>query len=227
MMTTVLDGNTLLKQVDGKFGAPMGRRNITDNPTATVTLFRLRVVDECYDVGGAYWGMSEDNPVYGAIGEGFEHFQWAKTLADAKVALLKEFPELTVNTSEVNDDFVAAYIRCAMWSSNDESTESGGVPIDQNYGPDDLDEDSRAKMVEDCRQFLEKCGHLITQENLLKSGNPFEHAGNDFWLTRNGHGSGFLDGDWVDEVDQQLYDLSHEFGESYLSVEEDGKVYCD
>lgn len=51
-------------------------------------------------------------------------------------------------------------------------------------------------------------------------------AGHDFWLTRNGHGVGFLDRDELSEADQKrLTEASKEFGECYLYVGDDGKLY--
>ena len=35
------------------------------------------------------------------------------------------------------DDFTLAYIECALWASNDDSTPQGGDPLDSNYGIDD------------------------------------------------------------------------------------------
>lgn len=87
------DGNKLLSRVDCKYGAPMGRRTIKDNTSAKVRLFRVRMVDYAYDVGGAYWGMSV-MPVYAAIGEGFQFFTRAMDREHAKVRIQGEFPNL-------------------------------------------------------------------------------------------------------------------------------------
>jgi hypothetical protein len=51
-----------------------------------------------------------------------------------------------------------------------------------------------------------------------------EKAGHNFWLTREGHGSGFWDED-MDEVGERLTELSEKFGEGGLYVGDDGKVY--
>ena len=185
----MIDGNTLLSDVGSKFGAPMGRSTIEDNPKATVTLFRVRFVDGDYDCGGAYWGGG--TPIYAAIGDDFQYFVRAKTLDEAKTQILDSYPDLTIQTTEVNDDFVTAYIEAALWSSNDEADESGGEPLDSNYSAEDLDPKAREEMVEDCRKFLAEFGHLITEENCPK-GKVFEQAGHDFWLNRNGHGCGIF-----------------------------------
>jgi len=222
----MIDANTLLSDVGSSRGAPMGRRNIEDNPKATVTLFRMRMVDDCYDVGGAYWGMG--NPMYAAVGEGFEFYQRAESLAAAKTELLNSYPDLNIKMTEVNDDFLAGYIEVALAFTNDESDESGGDPIDQNYSADDISPELMKKMVEDCQNFLHQCGHLITDENCLYKGcSAMSYAGHDFWLTRCGHGCGFWDGDWAEPAATTLTEVSQgeDFGECWLEVGDDGKIY--
>lgn len=220
----MIDGNTLLSDVGSKFGAPMGRMNVTDNPTATVTLFRVRMVDGDYDAGGAYWGGG--TPLYAAIGEGFQFYVRAENLDSARMQILELNPNLTIQTTEVNDDFVDGYITAMLYSTNDESEpETGGVPLDQNYSRDDIDPELMATIIEDCRQFLEQCGHLLTEENWLGKGEMMENAGYDFWMNRNGHGCGFWDGDWADPAGNTLSDACKEFGECYICVGEDGKIY--
>lgn len=219
-MATIFDPNSLLAHVGSNRGAPMGRPTIAENPEATVLLFRVRFVDGDYDAGGAYWGGGKNvDPIYAAIGDGFQTFVRAPNLEAARVQILESHPDLTIQTSPVNDDFLAAYIEAALWSSNDDED----VPIDSNYGPDDLSPELLAEMTEDCRLFLEQHGHLITAEN-CRTGNYLSQAGHDFWLNRNGHGCGFWDGDWQDEVGEKLSEACEAFGESNLYVN-DGKIY--
>ena len=87
-----VDPNKLLEKLDCKYGSPMGRRTIKDNPAAKVRLFRMKMVDSCYDVGGAYWGMG--TPIYVAIGEGFQAFTRQHSREDAKTYFKEEFPDL-------------------------------------------------------------------------------------------------------------------------------------
>jgi hypothetical protein len=51
-------------------------------------------------------------------------------------------------------------------------------------------------------------------------------GGHDFWLTRNGHGAGFWDGDWPEEVGKRLTEASKKYGEVYLYVQ-DGKIFSN
>lgn len=89
-----MDGNKLLSDVSSKYGAPMGRRNITESTNGKVRLFRVRMVDGCYDVGGAYWGMG--TPLYAAIGDGFQYFCRAMSRSLARSQVLSEFPDLKI-----------------------------------------------------------------------------------------------------------------------------------
>lgn len=103
-----------------------------------------------------------------------------------------------------------AYITAALWSSNDESDESGGDPLDKNYGPGDVAAATKAKMRADVVKFL--------TENWRDIDGKYRRAGRDFWLTRNGHGAGFWDGDWPKGVEDRLTAASKRFGETNLFV---------
>jgi len=115
------------------------------------------------------------------------------------------------------DDFTLAYIECALWSSNDESTPEGGVPLDSNYGIHDLHPDALAAITDDCRKFQ--------KEHAADISGDLSAAGHDFWLTRNGHGAGFWDGDWPKDAGDRLTAASEKLGEVYLYVGDDGKLY--
>ncbi len=116
------------------------------------------------------------------------------------------------------DEFTQAYIECALWSTNDESDASGGVPMDDHYWIEDIDPDTLAKMVADCQQF--QAEH---REDIC---NDVEGAGHDFWLTRNGHGAGFWDGDWPEPRGERLTEACESFGEVWLYVGDDNRIYC-
>jgi hypothetical protein len=88
----MVDGNKLLCDVSCKYGAPMGRPRVTDDPTARVRLFRVHFVDGDYDRGGAYWGGG--SPLYAAIGDGFRDFVRAASRAAAKEKLQGQYPGL-------------------------------------------------------------------------------------------------------------------------------------
>jgi len=213
------DPNELLEPVSSRYGAPMGRNSLTDNPEATVTLFRVRFVDGDYDAGGAYWGGG--TPLYAAIGKEFRYFLRADSLVEARRELLSHFPSLTIETGELNDDFFSAYVAAALWSSTDDD----GDPLDREFSVDDLSPSCLEKMRFDCCDFWIQAGDLLCDGN-CNTDQWEEQAGHDFWLTRNGHGCGFLDGDWKEPAATALTALAKKFGEVYLEVI-DGKIECD
>ena len=110
------------------------------------------------------------------------------------------------------------YMETALWSSTDESDESGGEPMDKNYDIYDISEESIVEAKKDIKKFVDKAG------SLLDDVDP-EQAGHDFWLTRNHHGAGFWDGDYPEDIGDKLTKLSHEFGEKWPYVGDDGKIY--
>ena len=118
------------------------------------------------------------------------------------------------------EEMLAAYITAALWSSNDESDENGGEPMDSNYDRDDLHPDTLALMTADVSKFLE--------ENKADIGDRYSDAGHDLWLTRNGHGVGFWETpDWPKEAGERLTEAAKKMGECHLYIDEDKKVSQD
>lgn len=132
-----------------------------------------------------------------------------------------------MNTAPQNnlDWFTRAYIACALWSSNDNSTEQGGEPFDANYSPDDIAPETLARIAEDCAAF-----QADNESDLSLSGLASERAGHNFWLNRNGHGSGFWDEyNGKDAALRacfvRLSDASKAWGSFDLYLGDDGKIY--
>jgi len=117
------------------------------------------------------------------------------------------------------DRFTQAYIECALWSSMDESTPTGGEPLDTNYGVSDLASETLGSFERDCNKFQKE-----NAEDLKQAGND-EQNGHDFWLTRNHHGSGWWDRGYG-EVGERLTEATHKYKEVDLYVGDDGKVYA-
>lgn len=115
------------------------------------------------------------------------------------------------------DTFTKQYIETALWSSNDESTPDGGLPMDRKYGIKDLATETRLAMIEDCARFQ--------AENAEDIASDLSQAGHDFWLTRNGHGAGFWDGDWP-EAGERLTKASKAYPEVTLYIGDDKKIYA-
>lgn len=123
------------------------------------------------------------------------------------------------------DEFTIAYLIAALWTETDETNpEQGGDPLDDNYGIDDIEPETLAEMIEDCRQFQGAHAELINDDNVAVGSDHScdARAGHDFWLTRNHHGCGFWDGDWNEPAATKLTDVSNAFGEYNLTATGDG-----
>ena len=114
------------------------------------------------------------------------------------------------------DDFTRQYLATALWSSTDESRDDGGDPMDRNYGIEDIDAATVEAAQADCDRFRELAGKMLNEREETD-------AAHDFWLTRNGHGAGFWDGDWP-EGGESLTAICKTFGEVHFYIAE-GKVY--
>ena len=116
--------------------------------------------------------------------------------------------------------FERAYCECALWSSTDDKDE----PLNKNRDISDIPWHILIRMKRDCKIFQataawEKYGNI--------GGD--EQGGHDFWLTRNGHGAGFWDGDWQDEdgndlPGKELTVIAKLFGEFSLIINDDGSI---
>lgn len=113
------------------------------------------------------------------------------------------------------DKFTRAYFDTALWSTPDGSNDEGGEPMLDNYTIDDFAPDTMKRMIADCADFQERFA-----DQLSAAGIDDEQAGQWFWLSRNGHGSGFFD-DGHDELQK----VAKEYGEFDLYVGDDGLIY--
>ena len=122
------------------------------------------------------------------------------------------------------DDFTKAYLECALWSTNDESTPDGGDPLDSNYGFTDIARESLYKAAADCAQFQRSFASTIEA-----AGITVLRRGHCFWLNRNGHGSGFWDEEFeTPEQETALKTLDHasrSYGEVSPYVGDDNLIY--
>ena len=100
-------------------------------------------------------------------------------------------------------------------------------PADENYTMDDLSDEIKAESVKDCQIFFRQNLADLESVDSVQGYSAMEMAGHDFWLTRNGHGVGFNDRDeWGEEVKERLHDAARRFGEVYVYVGDDGKIYA-
>lgn len=120
------------------------------------------------------------------------------------------------------DEFTKGYIVCALWSSTDNSTDDGGESLDANYDIDDIAPGELADIVEECKDFQQANAELL--QEYVKLGRPMDHAGHDFWLSRNNHGTGFWDRGFGD-VGDKLDKAAEVYGGCDIIVGDDGKLY--
>ena len=101
-------------------------------------------------------------------------------------------------------EFIMSYTKCALWS---EELESSNLQISK---------EAQLRMTEDCLRFLEKAQNIIPYDK-------WSQAGHDFWLTRNGHGTGFWDRPEIygEENAQKLTEISESFGNFDLIVDDE------
>lgn len=114
--------------------------------------------------------------------------------------------------------FVLGYIEAAFFTS----TDSKDRPLDSEYSVSNLSKASRRTIEAECNEFIGKAGELL--EEAMERGRDEEHLGHDYWLTRNGHGTGFWDRPELEggDLGKKLSDLSQ--GERYLEVSRRGLV---
>lgn len=127
------------------------------------------------------------------------------------------------------DDFLRGYLyglAFTGWKEGDEGDSDEESLFDapgQNIRDVvDVDREVWGNLGEDARlEILASClGFLVSAEGLVDE-DQMEKAGGDFHLTRNGHGAGFWDGDWV-EHGEKLTELSKPWGSCELVLGNDG-----
>jgi hypothetical protein len=110
--------------------------------------------------------------------------------------------------------FVFDYIDAMLFSSTDMDSDE---PLDQNYDASSLSAEFMMQTIADCKKFVD--------ENYDDIESDMKSAAHDFWYTRNGHGSGFWDGDWEDEIGKRLTAASKKFKSIDVYVRDDGLLY--
>ena len=120
------------------------------------------------------------------------------------------------------ESILQGYVNAMLWASTDNADDSGGAPLDDNYGPDDVANEAFAKIRADIIAFLAVEG----VESILERYDD-DDIGHDLFLTRNGHGCGFWDGDYEEVAGDgdALTKAAKTLGESDPYVGDDGLIY--
>lgn len=132
------------------------------------------------------------------------------------------------------DEMIVAYVEAAIWVGLDwdhcdqfaeheekgctrECVENGNpAALDELYSAEDLSKRARVDARVDCEAFVTAAGEDLSE---WSAGQ----AGHDFYLTRNGHGTGFWDRGL--EAGGRLSDAAKVYGTSELSAGSDKKLY--
>lgn len=113
------------------------------------------------------------------------------------------------------EDFTNACIEAALWSS----TDNDGTPLDS--GEYELSDMARDLIIANCRSFWQRVWSYVKVTDM----SP-EQAGHDFWLSGNGHGAGFWDGDWDHTPYADMLDKRAKCYGVDLYVGDDGMIYA-
>lgn len=220
---------------DPSRGAAMGRGSIGIPPRGEVsdfdgelTLRHIHIDQGGYDPNGTYFGFCDKEPIYWFASDNGEIDGTLRACgqvgdddgrADAEAQVLAIFPKAIFRKFVDLDTFFDAYIECVLWSSTDNADDSDGEPLDANYTDYDFAPEALASLRKEAEAFASEA--VVAA---LIMGRESQ-AGHDFWLTRNGHGSNFLDGEWPATAARVLYDVAKAFGSVDLYVGDDGKIY--
>jgi len=127
-------------------------------------------------------------------------------------------------------DFVSGFIEAALWSSTYEHDDcedcvEGCCNPNCDDGKHELSHKARKMLTEIAETFFDKHNALFTNDNLIRPlvCSVSEYAGHDFWLTSQGHGCGFWDGDWNEPASTILTEASKCVGEKHFYVNSNGE----
>lgn len=215
--------------VDCKYGAPMGRPSASPTDFSGVPRSALKTqhqhegagadeTDAGYDKGGAYWGLPDN---VWAVWVGPPDFDLAVTYVRARS---REEAIDKVQGIEL-DAFTAAYVEAIYF------TDAGP---DDACDEGDMFSDSAWKQIKgDCEFFQGRAKYLL--DDAYETGQyGASQAGHDFWLTRNGHGTGFWDRKELDGLStinatlgDRLTKIAEEFRWLSLVKGDDGLLYLE
>lgn len=126
----------------------------------------------------------------------------------------------------VTDADIDQYLETILWAENDQSDERGGAPLDRNYGVWDFSDEARDQAHIDLSNFRRDMGHALNAIGDEADELNLDEWPRDFWLSRNGHGTGFFDREELyGELADVLQVLAKLQGEAYVYVGDDRQVH--
>lgn len=210
----------IIPRVDSRYGAPMGRIS-QDDSALSLQVLRLSIDNQGYDVGGAYWGLSDES-VWVATSRDLETrvYVRGRSRADAIAAMAA----MGIEASRIQPDVIdpahidpgampallSSFLSTGVSMQHLDYIENdlgGEYDIDQPVAPEisDLDTETLAKAAEICRDFVARIGSWKDQAVGVNGYDEIQ-MGHDLWMERTGAGVGFLDREISNDVAEELAD---------------------
>lgn len=130
------------------------------------------------------------------------------------------------------DYFTQAYIEALFFTEQEQLDEDASLNHGDALGVsvDDLAPETLKRIVEDCANF--QLLNKVALNSVMRSpsydetdqGYGLRNAGHDFWLSRNGHGTGFWDRN-LGKAGELLTNAANAFKELNPYLGDDGQVY--
>lgn len=128
---------------------------------------------------------------------------------------------------------VDGYIACALWSESDDS----GRLLDERFTAGDIPDGAAQAMRSECARFYDDNSadgfKFVVAVGAKFGRDGYVEFGHCFWLSRNGHGSGFFDRFMTSdgsaeedaEVCERLQAAAAKTGERSMVICDDGSLY--
>ena len=113
------------------------------------------------------------------------------------------------------DEFTSSYLEAAEWADKPEEEDWSSA----EWAPEAV---KRAKA--DCIRFRFRASDLLVDLDWDHPKDTYPIA-YDFWLTRQGHGSGFWDGNYPEPAARNLTEIAKGFEETNIYLGDDGLIY--
>jgi hypothetical protein len=92
----------------------------------------------------------------------------------------------------------------------------------EKFSKEDIEPDSLIRAYKDIKEFVNLAGEEAIDAAVSEYG--YENLGHDLWLSRNGHGAGFFDRRFDDDIEKSLMDSARKMGEIYMYINGDMKL---
>jgi len=127
--------------------------------------------------------------------------------------------------SAEENEFILAYRVAAVWASTGGPDPDRPEPLDeQGFDASDFTAEARDRIRADCVKFIHDNKTWLDVAGGLPTGaRSYSDSGHDFWLTRNGHGTGFWDRE-LGALGGLLTKAAEAFGECIVEADFDNET---